>query len=869
MTHHASASKPKVVSTADRIREAAEGDLAKFIHLVAPTRLLGDIHHEVIQWWNRPTAKSHQLLLLPRDHQKVLPLTEPVLMSDGSWKLTGDLKEGDKLADPVTGGSQHVTQLHPLGEDDYYTITLDDGRTVTAGAGHLWEIEQHGFKDANPIVRDTLWIKKHYKRQRVEKRTGNDFTEYKTALRAPKPFLFSKKHLPIDPYVLGVWLGDGTSRSGQITSGTPEIPGLVAAYGYEVTPLSRKYAYGVKGLQKQLKELNVLRNKHIPKTYLESSDSQRLELLKGLLDTDGNINKQNGIVSFTQCAKRKVLVEAVAYLVRSLGGKAKVHKGFTQDGVTEKQHESYTVNIWLPRSVGTPFKIPYKAETYEQVARFKPQMLKSYITDIQYAGRQVSRCISVSGERGLYTCNNFITTHNSVLMAYRVAWEITRDPTTTVLYVSATTTLAEKQLYFIKNIFLSEKYRKYWPSMVRKNESAREKWTNTEIIVDHPLRRANPDKDATIFAAGLTTNITGLHFKIAVLDDIVVAENAYSDEGRSKTERLYSLLASIETTGSREWIVGTRYHPRDLYGTLMKKEYEVFNNKGDVIHIEPLYEVMERKVEESRRGIGPFLWPKSKAPNGRWYGFDANELARKRAQYLDRVQFFAQYYNDPNDPSLSRFGAEDFQHYDQKYIKQVDGKWTFQGRYLNVYAAIDFAFSLKHTSDYTAIVVIGMDYESNVYILDIDRFKTDRISEYFAHIRKMHVKWDIRKLRAETVGGQRAIVRELKDGYIRPHGLVLSVDEFSPSRKEGSKEERIAAILETRYDDKKIWHFVGGLCTALENELISPNPEHDDLKDALAAAVSIAVPPLHRSKTSMSSSTKKLQFNNRFGGVSL
>ena len=77
----------------------------------------------------------------------------------------------------------------------------------------------------------------------------------------------------------------------------------------------------------------------------------------------------------------------------------------------------------------------------------------------------------------------------SQLLAYRVAWEITRNPAVTILYISATATLAEKQLLAIKNIIDSNIYRRYWPEMINKDEGKREKWSVSEISVDHPLRK--------------------------------------------------------------------------------------------------------------------------------------------------------------------------------------------------------------------------------------------------------------------------------------------------------------------------------------------------------------------------------------------
>jgi hypothetical protein len=104
----------------------------------------------------------------------------------------------------------------------------------------------------------------------------------------------------------------------------------------------------------------------------------------------------------------------------------------------------------------------------------------------------------------------------SAMVAYRVAWEITKNPAVRILYISSTSNLATKQLKFIKDILTSQIYRRYWPEMVNEEESAREKWTESEIAVDHPLRKKETVRDPTIFTGGLTTGLTGLHCDIAV-----------------------------------------------------------------------------------------------------------------------------------------------------------------------------------------------------------------------------------------------------------------------------------------------------------------------------------------------------------------
>lgn len=453
----------------------------------------------------------------------------------------------------------------------------------------------------------------------------------------------------------------------------------------------------------------------------------------------------------------------------------------------------------------------------------------------------------------------------SRLVAYRVAWELTKDPTLRILYISATANLAEKQLGFIKSILTSEIFSRYWPDHVHPEDGKRTRWTNSEIMLDHPLRKAEKVRDPSVFTGGLTTSLTGMHCDIAVLDDIVVYENAYTGEGRNKVKSQYSLLSSIEGAEAREWVVGTRYHPVDLYNDLLQMEEDMYDDDGNKVGEENIYEIFERPVEDRGDGTGEMLWPRSQRRDGKWFGFDIKVLAKKRGQYLDKGQFRAQYYNDPSDPDNVPIESSRFQYYERKLLKEENGHWFYKDSKLNVYASIDFAFSLSKKADYTAIVVVGVDSDNNIYVLDIDRFRTDRITDYFEHILQLSTKWSFRKLRAEVTVGQQAIVKQLKE-LIKQHGLAISVDEFRPNKYQGNKDERISATLEPRYDNLQIWHYRGGNIQTLEEELQSRNPPHDDIKDALASAIDIAVKPFKNVRREKSSNI--VWANNRFRGAS-
>jgi len=440
----------------------------------------------------------------------------------------------------------------------------------------------------------------------------------------------------------------------------------------------------------------------------------------------------------------------------------------------------------------------------------------------------------------------------SKLIAYRTAWWITKHPETTILYVSATADLAEKQLYAIKQILDNPIYRRYWSDMIHPEEGKREKWAVAEIAVDHPQRKLEGIRDATCKAVGLTSNTTGFHADVVVLDDIVVPGNAYTEDGRDKVSAAYSQLASIENPGAYEWVVGTRYHPRDIYDTMINMKETLYDDEGELVSEDPVYELFQRVVRTRE--------------DGKAFGFDAKELARIKAKYVDNTQFYAQYYNNPNSNETARINADNFQYYDRNVLQNKEGDWYMRDRKLNVYAAIDFAFSLRKKADYTALVVVGVDHQGNFYVLDIDRFKTERIVDYYNHILTAWQKWGFRKLRAETTVAQQTIVKELKESYLKPNGIPLSIEEFRPTRHLGDKEERVGAVLEPKYDNLQVWHYKGGNCQSLEEELVMTHPPHDDIKDALSNAIAIAVIPKQR--VGAFSVGRNIVTHSRFGGVS-
>ena len=424
----------------------------------------------------------------------------------------------------------------------------------------------------------------------------------------------------------------------------------------------------------------------------------------------------------------------------------------------------------------------------------------------------------------------------SFIIGMYSSWLIVRNPAITILYLSATSDLAESQLRVIKQTLESPTHRKLWPSLINEEEGKRAKWTTTEICVDHPSRNNEGVRDSTVKTGGLTTTTTGAHADVIILDDLVEPNNN-NPSGRKLVSERYSQLQSILNPDGLIRCVGTRYDPNDLYADLIATEEEVYDKNGDFVGVRKQWEVFQRVVETD----GEFLWPRKKRmSDGKYFGFDAQQLARIKAGYSDTTQFFAQYYNDPNRGGSRGFSASLFQYYDKSKLKSEGGVWRIGGQTLYTYAAMDFGFTLSERADSTVIAVVGVDSLKNRYVLDIDRFKTDSIKEYAEHIIKAHAKWNLRKMRAEISVAQSVIVKQIKE-ILSEKGVRLQIEEGRP-RKE--KLERITANLLPLYEESKMWHYRGGNCELLEYELTNARPEHDDIKDALSDAVEIATPPV-------------------------
>lgn len=459
----------------------------------------------------------------------------------------------------------------------------------------------------------------------------------------------------------------------------------------------------------------------------------------------------------------------------------------------------------------------------------------------------------------------------STLMWLFGAWRIIRRPWRTHLYASSSQDLANRQLTKIKEALTSDVVRHLWPGLVETNVNRRSLWRTSEINVDHWARKEQGVRDYTVRALSVGSNFTGDHYDEGILDDVIAPESdsdPWTEAGREASRRWYSMLSSVLNPDSSQFVVGTRYHGQDLYAAIMDIHEYIYNEQGDIIDEYPLFSSMIEVVESD----GQFLWPRQKAENGQWEGFDNRVLSRIREKYRSQgqmTQFFAQYYQNPTDKGNPRIN-EGFQYYDKKDLMFEGGQWHLKGdksafirRPLKVFGAVDLAVSVRETADYTAIVTIGVDPENYRYILDIDRFRSSSPFEIVERIFKAHAKWGFYKCRVEAVAAQAYLIDMIKREMIARNQRFI-LDAYRPPNDK-SKQERILSTLEPLYKLQQVYHFRGGNCEELEKELHEQKPEHDDIADALASVMEIAFPPTGASLKSKKA--ERIVTHPRFGGM--
>lgn len=243
------------------------------------------------------------------------------------------------------------------------------------------------------------------------------------AIHVAQPIHLPEADLPVEPYTLGAWLGDGSTASNELTSIDSEIWENIEADGYTVWHDPKvAQRHRIEGLRSKLRETGFsvrprIGDKHIPPAYLRASDAQRLALLQGLMDTDGTITAAG---SCELSLNNPVLAEDALELIRSLGIKATM----STSPSSYRLRDPETGELGTAKVTGTRHRIHFTTDREVfRLARKKahlPSRLREthqwlYVESIEPVAPQPMRCISVDSPDATYLVDGFVPTHNTVV----------------------------------------------------------------------------------------------------------------------------------------------------------------------------------------------------------------------------------------------------------------------------------------------------------------------------------------------------------------------------------------------------------------------------------------------------------------------
>lgn len=328
---------------------------------------------------------------------------DTLVLTPFGWTRNGHLTAGDQVIGS-SGEPTTVLAVYPQGDKQVYKVQFSDGSVIETADDHLWTV-RIGAKPWK--TQTTLQVMEHLSQGRQ-----------RPSVPTMQPWKRPDAVLPVDPYVLGLLLGDGglTHHRGGVAFSSADEQ-LVAAFGSAAKHYSR-YDYGITGYGNALRSLGLMghrsETKFVPDVYLHASVEQRHALLQGLLDTDGGATKSGGI-EFSSTSEN--LARGVQFLAESLGGHAHFHRRQTSCN-GKPGLPSYRLIVVLPPAYA-PFRLRRKAEAYVPRTKYQPARSIASVTPVDRFVPMT--CINVEAADSLYVTEHCIVTHNTwtgVRMAY-------------------------------------------------------------------------------------------------------------------------------------------------------------------------------------------------------------------------------------------------------------------------------------------------------------------------------------------------------------------------------------------------------------------------------------------------------------------
>ena len=389
---------------------------------------------------------------MPSGYGKLIANDVPVLTKDG-WKKHGDLKVGDYVIGKH-GEYVRVNIVHPKRLANY-KVVFEDGEEILCHNQHEWNVYDREAQKEKTRV-ETNYIIKH-----IHSKGGRN----RFYLPLCEPVIGEEKKLPVDPYTYGVWLGDGSTSQSRITQNNKDID-IFKYIPYEVSSIydgvsKNVKSYYFKGLGTDLQKLdlcfqNKKNEKYINDMYLTSSINQRVELLAGIIDTDGYLDKKKNRYIIATCGEK--LKDDLISLISTFHWRVsvtKVEPTTSTSGIVGKKTTYY---IGFNPTMYIPCKLKRK-----QLKKFSKQR-RIGIKDVKPIPLTEGNCITVDG--GLYLVGKTLKlTHNTFPEKISEAWSYGIDPTGTTLAICSNERVVKGGSNLVMEEIKSEPFGEVFPHL--------------------------------------------------------------------------------------------------------------------------------------------------------------------------------------------------------------------------------------------------------------------------------------------------------------------------------------------------------------------------------------------------------------------
>lgn len=614
---------------------------------------------------------NRSLLNVPPGFMKLIADETPILTPQG-YRRHGDLASGDFVFGP-DGKPTKVVRISEKAPADY-DIAFSTHETIKCNGDHLWSVFDRWARKWKTV--DTRWL--------AEAQTEPDRSRF--FIPDTAALEFAAAALPLHPYFLGCWLGDGTSNKPAITHDQDDREHIehLATLGYEVTKEYRqgrtvRSEFRHQGLVDVMRSIGIYGCKHIPPNYLQASIEQRCELLAGLIDTDGTVDQSRGRVLIT--TTEPAFAEQIQLVILSLGMRPYITI-FDAPGYDDYRSTKRTHMIGFQPTLPLPTKIPRKrvdGRLFEHRRRAITSVRKS-------DSPSIGHCITVDRKDGLYVVGRTnVVTHNSLTTnVFWPAWEWGPQGLAHLRYVtfSYASSLTERDNGRFRDLIISPEYQAMWGDKFKLRKIGETKVTN--------------DKMGWKLASSVGGVGTGERGDRVLLDDPHNVKEVESEGVRAETVRWFreSMSNRLNNDNSAIIVIMQRLHEADVSGTIISEGFDychlMIPMEYDPERYPPDYAGTDIGWIDPREDDGDLAWPAR---------FNEQKIVTLKKE-LGPYAYAGQYQQSP----VARGGGI-FKRAWWQLWEPPDGKWpTFD--YL--VASLDSAFTEKEENDPSALTVWGV-----------------------------------------------------------------------------------------------------------------------------------------------------------------